>query len=139
MTNLSYCVMVLAVGDISYKKHAKEVLQHYFKAHSIPHVFIEEVPKNIDLKDSHPSWWKLLAHSILPNIDFIICWDLDLLPSTATVNVISDFNMNRLCMAVDSQRTAKGVPCKSPAKKVKGYWACSSSAWPPSWLQMRPM
>ena len=111
--------MVLAVGDISYKKHAKEVLQHYFKAHSIPHVFIEEVPKNIDLKDSHPSWWKLLAHSILPNIDFIICWDLDLLPSTATVNVISDFNMNRLCMAVDS--TKRNFPEEEICKMMPNF------------------
>jgi hypothetical protein len=111
--------MVLAVGDIDYKKNAKEVLEDYFNKNSIPYVFIEEAPKNLDLKGAHPSWWKLLAHSIIPNKDFIICWDLDLLPSSATINVISDFNMNMLCMAVDS--TKRNFPDSAVCQQLPNF------------------
>lgn len=99
---MKYCVMVLSVGEISYKEDAILVLTHYFKKHEIPCVFIEEAPKGIDVRESHPSWWKLLAHRILPGYDFILCWDLDLLPSRPDTKVIDDFDMDKLCMAWDS-------------------------------------
>ena len=99
---MKYCVMVLSVGDISYKEDATLVLTHYFKKHDIPYVFIEKEPEGVDTRDSHPSWWKLLAHRILPGYDFILCWDLDLLPSCPDTAVIDEFDMDKLCMAWDS-------------------------------------
>ena len=105
---MRYCVMVLAVGDMAYKADAMKVLRHYFTLHSIPHTFIEQMPTNVDLRGSHPSWWKLLAHSILPGYDVIICWDLDLLPRSSDVEVMKDFDMTSMCLAWDSH--AKAYP-----------------------------
>ena len=99
---MKYCVMILSVGDIPYAKWSKPVLTHYFERHGIPYVFINESPNGIDLKGSHPSWWKLLAHTILPDYDYIICWDLDLLPITPSTEVLSDFSMTTPTMAWDT-------------------------------------
>jgi hypothetical protein len=94
--------MVLAVGDIFYKDDAKEVLSHYFKRHNIPHVFIEMYPAELNPKNAHPSWLKLICHKILPGYDAIICWDLDLLPRDPDIRVMHDFNLNSLCLGFDS-------------------------------------
>jgi hypothetical protein len=102
MDDLKWCVMVLATGDIFYKDNSKRILIDYFIRHSIPYHFIEEVPQGIDFKLSHPSWWKLLCHKILPGYDFILCWDLDLLPRKSTVDIISKISMTELCLAKDS-------------------------------------
>jgi len=120
MTSISYCVMVLAVGDIFYKEDASKVLKDYFSRHSIPYHFVMETPLGIDLKKSHPSWWKLLAHSILPGYDFILCWDLDLLPRSPNVNVICDFDMKRLCFAWDSHAKHKPNEVWRPSFKYNG-------------------
>jgi len=109
MGQTKYCVVVLAAGNIFYKKDAMDVLTHYFKRHKIPFVFIESVPEGIDVRSSHPSWWKLLVHSFVPGYDFIICWDLDLLPKDQNVKVIDDFDMTKLCFAWDSHaKTGQG-------------------------------
>jgi len=100
--------MVLAVGNMDYKADAMEILRHYFTLHSIPHTFIEQIPAILNVRGSHPSWWKLLAHSILPGYDYIICWDLDLLPKSPHVEVMKDFDMTSLCFAWDSH--AKAYP-----------------------------
>ena len=98
---LSYCVMVLAIGDIFYKYHAMAILKHYFILHSIPYHFITTHP-SIETRNSHPSWMKLLAHSILPGYDFIIAWDLDLLPISPDIDIIKDFDMKSICVTQDS-------------------------------------
>lgn len=94
--------MLLSVGVISYAVHSKPVLVHYFKKHSIEYHFIEEIPKGIDYKRSHPSWWKLLAHTILPGYDYIICWDLDLLPANPDVEIIKHFDFTKPTFAWDT-------------------------------------
>lgn len=94
--------MVLAVGTISYEKHSRRVLTHYFDKHNVDYHFITEAPAGLDTRNSHPSWWKLLAHRMCPGYDFIICWDLDLLPRTPSVSVFQSFDMAKLCLAWDS-------------------------------------
>lgn len=98
---MKLCVMVLAIGDISYAADSKRILTDYFSAHGIEYRFIESIP-DIDTRGSHPSWWKLLAHKIIPGYDYIVCWDLDLLPSSRDVSCINDFNTQQLCLAWDS-------------------------------------
>lgn len=107
-SNINYCVMILAVGNISYKKDASEILSHYFTRHNIPYHFIESVPANINTRNAHPSWWKLLAHSILPGYDYIICWDLDLLPRNPDIQILEAFDISSLCLSWDSH--AKKYP-----------------------------
>ena len=98
---MKWCVMVLAVGDIHYKDDSKKVLVDYFTRNKVEYHFIETTP-SLDLRGSHPSWWKLLAHKILPGYDYIICWDLDLLPSSHSMKCFHEFNPSSLCIAWDS-------------------------------------
>ena len=97
---MKWCVMVICVGDIHYANDSKKVLVDYFSRNKITYHFVEKTP-NIELRNSHPSWWKLLAHKILPGYDYIICWDLDMLPSSPTVKCFEEFNPNQLCLAWD--------------------------------------
>lgn len=97
---MRWCVLVLAVGEISYAPDSRRVLDDYFSRHGIEAHFITEIP-DLDLRKSHPSWWKLLAHKILPGYDFILCWDLDLLPRTPHVSILEDLDMTKLCLAWD--------------------------------------
>lgn len=99
---MKYCVMVIAIGDIFYKADAKEVLIHYFKKHDIPYVFLEEDPAHLNPKGVHPSWLKMICHRILTGYDAIICWDLDMLPTSPDTIVIDDFDMSKICLAYDS-------------------------------------
>jgi hypothetical protein len=94
--------MVLAIGDIFYKADSLKILTHYFNKQNVDYHIIEQVPENIDFKNSHPSWWKLLCHKILRDYDYIICWDLDLLPIHSNVNFLQHFDMNKITMAIDS-------------------------------------
>jgi hypothetical protein len=93
--------MILNVGDVSYASYSKQVLDDYFHRHAIEHHYITNAPLELDMKNAHPSWWKLLAHKILPGYDFIICWDLDLLPRTPFVKVLQDFDTSALNLAWD--------------------------------------
>ena len=101
---MKWCVLVIAidVGCISYKEDSLKVLKDYFTRKNIEY-FIQEKPFNILIERlAHPAWAKLLAHSIVPGYDFIIVWDLDLLPVNKDVDVIKDFNMNKLCLSWDT-------------------------------------
>jgi hypothetical protein len=120
MTDPTLCVVVFAIGSISYKSDSKAILSDYFKRHAISYKFIEEAPAGIDMKGSHPSWWKLMVHSIVPGYDFIICWDLDLLPRDPHVEVLHEFHRSSLCFAWDSH--AKHFPTDKfrPSFKYNG-------------------
>ena len=113
-TEYKWCVVVFAHGDIFYAPDSKRVLEDYFKFNGIPYYFVSEKP-SFDTKDAHPSWWKLKVHSMFPVYDFIITWDLDLLPRSRDVKVIHEFDMTKLCMVRDSTvpDTENGYsPCK---------------------------
>lgn len=98
---MKWCVMILAVGDIPYAADSKRLLTDYFSRQGVNYHFIETIP-DFDVKGSHPSWWKLVAHKILPGYDYIICWDLDLLPPSRDTKCLHEFNPNNLCIAWDS-------------------------------------
>ena len=76
-------VLTFAIGNnIPYKEPALHILKDYFKHKGIPFTVIEQDPE-CNIRKAHPSWLKLLAHQIVPNEEFILCWDLDLLPTNA--------------------------------------------------------
>lgn len=102
---MKFCVAVLDVGFIDYSAISKCILVDYFTRHNIPFYFITEKDisdKQIQTKESHPSWWKLIIHKILPGFDFIICWDLDLLPRLPSSKIIEHFDFSKLNLAFDS-------------------------------------
>jgi len=117
---MKICIMVLSIGNIDYKIYSKPILIDYFESCNIEYKFIEDLPKNIDTRNAHPSWFKLLAHKILPGYDFIICWDLDLLPKNKNVKVLDDFNFNKICMVWDTSLRVNPNNKFSPNFKYNG-------------------
>jgi len=76
-------VLTFAVGALDYERWALPVLEHYFASRDLRFVVHREGRDH----PAHPSWYKLLAHKLYPEEDFILCWDLDLLPARATVEM----------------------------------------------------
>ena len=104
------CVMIIAIKchingsteHIDYGEHSISLFKDYFAYHGIEYHIITEPPKEVIEVSVHPSWTKLFAHRILPGYDYIIIWDLDLLPRTRDITFIEDFNMEKLCLAWDT-------------------------------------
>lgn len=88
-------VVVIDVGGLPYSEAATAVLQHYFGHKNIPLSFIKENP----YPNVHPSWLKLLVHRQFKE-EFIITWDLDLLPVIPFVTLEWDYA--KLNLAWDS-------------------------------------
>ena len=102
-------ILTFAIGDIPYKEPALRILQDYFKYKEVPFTVIEKDP-DINIRKAHPSWLKLLAHQILPNEDFILCWDLDLLPVNKHDGVdITSYWSTQITMVQDSGITLGGT------------------------------
>lgn len=95
-------ICVLAVGDVPYGADAEAVLTDYFERHKQQYVFVKDL-KDFNPKKAHPSWMKLIMHRMYPGHDFILNWDLDLLPvSPASSCVWEHIDPTMLNMAVDT-------------------------------------
>lgn len=70
--------LVINVGNVPYAKDALLVLEDFFKWNEVPLVVVEE-DLSQNYHGAHPSWLKMFCHEIIKD-DFIVCWDLDLLP-----------------------------------------------------------
>lgn len=92
---------IISIGNIQYKEDSKEILADYFKFHKINFFFLDNNPEE-NFKKAHPSWLKLISHKIYPTDDFLLCWDLDLLPINRTRNIILDLDLDKLNMCYDS-------------------------------------
>jgi hypothetical protein len=77
---------------IKYAEHSIRLFKDYFAHHGIEYHIITELPDIIKNAGVNPSWLKLFPHRVLPGYDYIIIWDLDLLPRTRDVKVIHEFN-----------------------------------------------
>ena len=80
-------VITFAVGNFSWKAPAREVLEDYCKFHNLRLTVVDkDVGVTLNPKVSQPSWWKLFAFKLLPpDAQFVVCWDLDLLPKSRTI------------------------------------------------------
>jgi hypothetical protein len=94
-------ISVLAVGDLSYKEDSINVLKDYFERNGFRYNFIENLT-SIDTRNSHPSWWKLICHRIYSNENYILNWDLDLLPTSKDTK-FAEIDISKLGMAWDVQ------------------------------------
>lgn len=99
-------IAVLALGNPKYAQASREVLSNYFYRHELKHTFItDDVLKSSKIKNIkyvHPSWLKLLMHDILEKEDFILNWDLDLLPIPDAPNIKNELNYNFVNMVEDT-------------------------------------
>jgi len=118
------CVMLIAVvfncddstQHIKYAEHSIRLFKDYFAHHGIEYHIITELPDIIKNAGVNPSWLKLFPHRVLPGYDYIIIWDLDLLPRTRDVKVIHEFNMEKLCLVWDTHARKHSI-----ATEGKGY------------------
>jgi len=100
---------VIAIGNVPYKDDSVSVLKDYFDYHKINSFFLEtDTPYNY--KGTHPSWMKLLSHRFYPTDDFILCWDLDLLPISREKNILDVLDLNKLNMCIDTALLLGDVP-----------------------------
>lgn len=100
------------VGDLPYASPALEILRHYFNRCGIPFKVVEDIRK-FNTKKAHPSWLKLLVHRMFPNEEFILAWDLDLLPEKDAPNISDLLDKNSLNMVYDTSLVL-GYPVFNP-------------------------
>lgn len=95
-------ICVLAVGAVPYGADAEAVLTDYFERHKQQYVFVKDL-KDFNPKKAHPAWMKLVMHRMYPGHDFILNWDLDLLPvSPASPGIENALELDKVNAAVDS-------------------------------------
>lgn len=91
-------LFVINVGNTGYSHLSLPLIEKLCKYNDINlYVLNNDITQNY--KKLHPSWLKLFCHELI-NDDFIICWDLDLVP-TKLFNLKSYFDVNNINMCVD--------------------------------------
>ena len=94
MKNLKIVVAVTAIGDhLVWKDFALSVLHNYYDPLGIE--IDVQTEFLFDLEKYGPSWQWLLCHEYI-DADFIICQDLDLLPTTKKLNIFDYLNFDML-------------------------------------------
>ena len=88
-------ILIINVGNTEYSKHSLPIIKKLCEHNKIKmHVLSSDIPQNIYHK--HPSWLKLFCHDLIDD-DFILCWDLDLLPIKKFKLDFLDFSKINLC------------------------------------------
>lgn len=121
-----------------------DILMDYFNRNHID-VFVLKENKF----DVHPSWLKLRCFDHIED-DFVLCWDLDLLPKRSCPSILNYLDFGKINLAVDSTLILKnqglfipefryncgliGIPrtYKKPLEEI--FDTCKNSDWP-SWEQ----
>lgn len=81
-----------------------EVLTDYFNKH---HIDFFRLTKN--KYSVHPSWLKLKCFDYVDD-DFVLCWDLDLLPKKNTPSIVNDLDLDKINLVMDSTLILKNQP-----------------------------
>jgi hypothetical protein len=91
-------IFCINIGDISYGKYSLPIIKKLCEYNNI-NLFVldKNIPQNIFRV--HPSWLKLFCHQIVKD-DFIISWDLDLVP-TRMYNIKEMFDTNKINLSYD--------------------------------------
>ena len=92
---------VISIGT-PYNNDSTAVLKDYFDYHKINSFFLTADNTANNYKGAHPSWIKLLSHLYYPTDDFILCWDLDLLPVSREKSIFNVLDLNKLNMCPDT-------------------------------------
>lgn len=92
-------IFVINVGDVEYSRYSIPLIQQLADYNNIP-LFVLEHNISQNIYNAHPSWLKLFCHDLIAD-DFIISWDLDLVP-TRLYKLDNLFNLNAINMTYDS-------------------------------------
>lgn len=121
-----------------------DILKDYFKKHKIEYFILKENKHKV-----HPSWLKLKCFDYIDD-DFVLCWDVDLLPKQDTPSIVPALDLNKINLAVDTTLILKnqpkyipefkyncglfGIPRSYKDKMTEIFEANKESKWP-SWEQ----
>jgi hypothetical protein len=89
-------VFIVRTGSCIELDNCLNVILNYLEKYNIKSFVLKE-----KIYDLHESWYKLKAFDYI-NDDFILSWDLDLLPKKDAPNIIPFLNFNKLNMAKDT-------------------------------------
>lgn len=102
-------VAILNVGTVPYAGVALQVIRDYLNRWDIRFFEVNQI-EGVNHKHAHPSWVKLLMHQVLAtNMEFILNWDLDLLPVKGASDIREHLDPHHFNMAIDSSLLA-GFP-----------------------------
>ena len=88
-----------------------DVLKDYFNKYHIDYFILKENEFNVD-----PSWLKLKCFDYIED-DFVLCWDVDLLPKKDTSSIVNDLNLGKVNLSIDSTVILKNQPLWMPEFK----------------------
>jgi len=94
--------MITAIGDnpwiVSAKKYLWPIIKKYFNDNGHNAFIIEDS----EIKDyQHPSWLWLNCHKILPNYEYILTWDLDIVPVNLSDDIFSVIDTTKISALVE--------------------------------------
>ena len=92
-------IFVINVGDTVYGKHTLPLIEKLCSHNNI-NLFVLDNNIKENKYNLHPSWLKLFSHSLVDD-DFILCWDLDLVPvKLYDIKDMIDYNNLNFCYDV---------------------------------------
>ena len=91
-------IFLINIGNTVYDKYTLPLIEKLCDFNNI-NLFILEQNISQNIYGLHPSWLKLFCHRLV-NDDFILCWDLDLVP-TKLYNLEKMFNKELLNMKLE--------------------------------------
>ena len=98
-------VLVINVGRTRYDKYSLPFIQKICDYNNVKlHILDKDIPQNTN--KAHPSWLKLFCFDLI-NDDFIILWDLDLVP-TKLYKFKDFFDLDKINACYDCSFTQQG-------------------------------
>jgi hypothetical protein len=122
------CIVVLCKGleSSQWMINAKLFLEERFSEEKVDYLFVDSTP--LQENRVHPAWYKLLVHKHTNyKYDYIICWDLDLLPTkkNSIQTVLSDIDPEKFYLCIDTDLVSKNINNSSFIEND----ACSNFRW----------
>lgn len=74
----------------------RDILEHYFRRHHLPYFFLEQHDYKV-----HPSWLKLKCFDYVKE-DFVLCWDMDLLPWSWCPSIKDRLDFKKINLVADT-------------------------------------
>jgi len=106
-------VFVVKVGNCEELNDCERVLKNYFKKYNLDSFFLTD-----KIANCHPSWYKLKAFDYV-NDDFVLCWDLDLLPKKNADSIVPFLDYNKINLAIDTAVILKNLSFLNGQKYFK--------------------
>ena len=88
-------IFVINVGDTEYSQYSIPLIQKLAEYNNI-NLFVLDRDIKLNINKAHPSWLKLFCHDIIDD-DFILTWDLDLVPTRLYDLPIMNKTMINMC------------------------------------------